>query len=164
MNKIIMNRKSFPILHHLVVEQDVENITSVNVMSSLLDPSSAPLSSFINGDMQNVYTANKRGSFISLKLNRMSVKLTFYTLRNGSWGFDMLRNWNLEGSSDGVTWNVIKKHKNDESFCESLQICGWNIDCNHFYSYFRIIVTGKNSIRDWNLSCSGIELYGHLQS
>eukprot|EP01084_Bolivina_argentea_P024802 46171_1 len=75
----------------------------------------------------------------------------------------MLRHWNFEGSNDNKNWIVLKTHKNDTTLTKEYQTHTFPVDnCNSFYQYFRIKMTGKNGQKDWFLVCAGFEIYGYL--
>ena len=48
-----------------------------------------------------------------------AIKLSYYTLRHytlrhySSWDTEALRNWRLEGSTDGQHWIIIREYHND---------------------------------------------------
>ena len=74
----------------------------------------------------------------------------------------VIRNWNLEGSNDGNDWTVIKKHTNDTALDGgTFETATWMVEENEYFNQFRIFVTGKTGSNDWQLACSGIELYGN---
>jgi len=89
---------------------------------------------------------------------------TYYTLAHGgNYNADILRNWYLQGSNDGETWSVLKKHSNDQSLGGKFVPYSWPVE-NIFssYRYFRILQTGWNSSKRNFLVLSGIEVYGEL--
>lgn len=92
--------------------------------------------------------------------------LTHYTLRHGrDNGMSIIRNWRLEGSLDGRSWKVLKKHENDRGLKEPFPYytATWSVDGDlGAFRYFRIFQTGKNSSGRFSIFLSGIELYGVL--
>lgn len=92
--------------------------------------------------------------------------LTHYTLRHGrDNGMSIVRNWRLEGSLDGRSWKVLKKHENDRGLKEPFPYytATWSVDGDlGAFRYFRIFQTGKNSSGRFSIFLSGIELYGVL--
>jgi len=97
---------------------------------------------------------------------RYALFLTHYTLRHGrDNGMSIIRNWRLEGSLDGRTWKVLKKHENDRGLKEPFPYytATWSVDGDlGAFRYFRIFQTGKNSSGRFSIFLSGIELYGVL--
>merc|ERR1712130_353572 len=82
-------------------------------------------------------------------------------------GTEALRNWRFEGSNDGQKWTVIMEHKNDDKLKGRGQIATWTIsppNNKHFYSKFRIYMTGTNSNGQHYLALSGFEVYGTLDA
>eukprot|EP01084_Bolivina_argentea_P022816 42434_1 len=76
----------------------------------------------------------------------------------------ILRNWNFEGSNENnKNWVVLKEHKNDTTMKNTYQTHTFRVDnCNSFYQYFRIKMTGENSHNNWFFVCAGFEIYGYL--
>eukprot|EP01084_Bolivina_argentea_P310195 536723_1 len=132
----------------------------VLLSSSSLDRKSSLLSCFVGRDAATCITNPNKASFIAIHLKDITLMVTKYTLRNTFNSRNSLRNWNFEGSHDGMNWNILKQHQNDESLNSKSGIHSWDVDCNKFFSHFRIIITGKNADNKWRLGCGGIELYG----
>lgn len=96
---------------------------------------------------------------------KYSLYLTHYTLRHGrDNGDSFLRNWQLEGSLDGSTWKVLKKHNNDNSLRKpSSYTATWSVEEETgAFRFFQIVQTGKNSSKDFGIYLTGMELYGVL--
>jgi hypothetical protein len=106
------------------------------------------------------------GSWVAVQL-AMRVALKGYDLRHGNnHGGDVLRNWNLEGSNDGVEWVVLHRHVNDTSLAETRHsTASWEVNNPDglAFSRFRIIMTGPNSGGDHFLFMMGLELYGRVE-
>lgn len=88
----------------------------------------------------------------------------YYTLRHGgNYKADSLRTWDLQGSSDGKTWIVLKRHTNDTSLSGPFATHSWPIpSVTEAYRHFRILQTGHNSSNHNFLVLSGVEFYGEL--
>eukprot|EP00940_MAST-03C_sp_MAST-3C-sp2_P000681 g681.t1 len=91
-----------------------------------------------------------------------------YALRYGSsnTGY-FLRSWNLEARRSKETpWTVLRSHRDDSSLNgEGWPFASWPVetrqdDNERGYRFFRIHITGENSAGDFQLVCSGIELWG----
>jgi hypothetical protein len=87
-----------------------------------------------------------------------------YSLRHGGLHkTDFLRHWDILGSNDGETWELLRRHTADNSLRTVFQCQTWEIvNCRNSFRYFRVIQTGHNSSRHNFLAISGIELYGEL--
>eukprot|EP01083_Nonionella_stella_P207208 752971_1 len=107
-------------------------------------------------------TRSRCGSFMAVYLKKVKIRLTYYTLRYYSWDCGAPRNWNLEGSNDNRSWNIIKQHVNDALLKKRGDTCTWKVTCAEYYSYLRMRSTGSNASVQTNcsLSLSGMELYG----
>eukprot|EP01084_Bolivina_argentea_P009689 18073_1 len=132
----------------------------VSITSSPLSLDSNKLSTIIQSKRGNCYTKSVKDSFIALELEKIEFKLKKYSLRNNDDNKRILRNWNLEGSTDGINWIIIRRHKLDSSLTKRNQIHTWDVDTNQFFSHFRIHITGKNNYDNYSVNCAGIELYG----
>eukprot|EP01084_Bolivina_argentea_P009693 18077_1 len=139
-----------PVKSNMVVVTSSPLITGLQSLDKLFDR-------YVFADCA---TINTNGSFISWGLGTVSIKLSHYTLGNSN--YNILRNWNLEGSNDGKTWIIIKYHCNDHSLKLSGDTCTWQVNCDKYFSYFRLKITGVNNSCNYHLSCSGVELYGDL--
>jgi hypothetical protein len=110
-------------------------------------------------------TNNAAGSWVAIQLP-LPVILTMYTLRHGSPqpGCE-LRNWNFEGSNDGVAWVVLRMHANDASLAERAHsTASWDVDSGgRAFSRYRIHSTGTDSSRHHFLAMGGLELYGSVE-
>jgi len=111
------------------------------------------------------YTKARPNSWMAVDLKRILAP-SHYCLRSDMHGSHKLRNWQMEGSKDGVSWTCLSTHVNDSSL--SLVPCSmasWPIDNTSAdeFRHFRILQTGPNSSGDHHLMCAGIELYGTLQ-
>lgn len=95
---------------------------------------------------------------------------TFTTRKHGGTP-RAIRNWEFQGSRDGINWVVIRKHTDDASL-EDVRGAShtWEVDSlGHFYRAFRIVQTGPNAytstgghvqdnVAQLNFGC--MELYG----
>jgi hypothetical protein len=113
-------------------------------------------------------TKNEPNSWVSVDLGKgRSLVPSDYCARHGrgdSWC--RLQSWNFEGSNDGISYTVLRAHKNDNSLpAREFSVAAWKVEgANQAYRYFRIRQTGKNSSTYHLLCCAGIELYGMLRS
>jgi len=110
------------------------------------------------------YTNCVAGSFVALQLP-LAVAVTRYTLRHDAHGANyVLRNWNFEGSNDGVDWVVLRQHVNDQSLAaQQYATASWDINPDGLaFSHFRIHQTGMTSYGEHHLMMAGLELYGRV--
>ena len=137
----------------------------VDVTASTIKSDTAGKHSFI-GRVAGVRcaTENKKNSWFCVDFKMFKVRPTRYTLRHyTSHDNYALRKWRLEGSKDKVEWICIKEHVDDDSLNEKDKTQTWDIpDCNEYFKYFRVYMTGKNSGNTWSLNCSGFEIFGRL--
>jgi hypothetical protein len=130
---------------------------------------------------KNCHTADKAGGWIRIDTG-LQIVPSAYTLRVAT-GYTQsaLRNWQLEGSSDGASWTTLRSHENDEALTEAGSSHTWRLDAaatgsesggaaaaaggeiGAAYRYLRIRITGPN----WNpgshyISLSGFEIYGQV--
>ena len=73
-----------------------------------------------------------------------------------------LRNWELQGSTDGRAWQTLRRHQDDASLSnDSTSAAAWPVDAGaQAFRHFRVLQTGSNSSGSDYLACAGIELYG----
>eukprot|EP01084_Bolivina_argentea_P142515 250369_1 len=97
--------------------------------------------------------------------NNLLIKPTHYTIDHcDKLDFEMMKNWNLEGSIDGIKWNVIYKHENDEWIDKSKFAKTWKLNTDNYYNKFRIIITDKSDTKyRSSLRIRRIEFYGHVK-
>ena len=115
-------------------------------------------------------TAAIKGSWwcVDLGENRRLV-ITHYALRHGKKdGESILREWQLQGSIDGLMWtdlNTAKDANDPLQFRDpSPYFTGrWTVNGEvRAFRYFRILQTGRNSSGKYGIYLSGLELYGTL--
>eukprot|EP01047_Picozoa_sp_COSAG01_P029033 COSAG01_NODE_1976_length_8750_cov_16.090625_10_plen_479_part_00 len=93
-----------------------------------------------------------------------------YALRYGGMlGRSALRNWELQGSEDGVTWTTLRRHDDDPTMEERGRVVAhWAVEgVTASFRHFRVHQHGPNAkgLRAYKghaLYCNGIELYGTL--
>ena len=110
------------------------------------------------------YTNNVAGSFVALQLP-LPLAVTRYTFRSDRSGASYaLRDWNFEGSNDGVEWVVLRQHVNDTSLpAHQFATASWDVNPDGLaFSHFRVHQTGVNSGGHHFLMMAGLELYGRV--
>jgi hypothetical protein len=100
---------------------------------------------------------------IDFRPSRVAILPDHYTMSyyRGGHGY-LLRHWQLLGSNDGETFDVIKAHENDERLTEEAPTQTWEVECGTPYSIFKILITGKDTNGFYFLAISGVEFYGAL--
>jgi hypothetical protein len=91
-----------------------------------------------------------------------SLVVDHYCLRSDRHTRHKLRNWELQGSLDGQTWQTLRIHLSDTSLPhQAMSTAAWPVDAGaQAFRHFRIAQTGVNSAGTQHLMCAGIELYG----
>ena len=99
-----------------------------------------------------------------------------YSLRHGdASGANALRHWELQGSADGEHWVCLRAHQDDQTLAQRFQIGTWGVGSGGkaaaassapaaagVHRWFRVLMTGPNSSRGWELRVAGFELYGEV--
>ena len=94
------------------------------------------------------------------------LELDHYTLRHGyqhaptAGGTGCLRSWDLEGSADGTTFTLLRRHTDDTSLNTGFASASWGVTSSAPFRHFRIRKTGPNAAGSNYLTCCGLELYG----
>lgn len=128
----------------------------------------------VNGNINDLFSrwtsldlwlsATKQSAFI-IDFKNYSLSITHYTIRSFSQTCCYLRNWNLEGSNDNLTWNILSQHVEPTNVSlptpnatKTFQVS----NKKEFYRYIRIHQIAQNS-SNWNFGLGGIEFYGYLK-
>eukprot|EP00908_Phaeocystis_cordata_P021292 Transcript_3641.p1 GENE.Transcript_3641~~Transcript_3641.p1 ORF type:complete len:480 (-),score=132.37 Transcript_3641:103-1491(-) len=109
------------------------------------------------------FTDNATNSWMSVDLGEgRSLVPDHYCLRSDRNPSSKPRNWELQGSLDGTTWQTLRRHENDASLADySMSTAAWPVDAGgQGYRHFRIFQTGQTGGGSHHLMCAGIELYG----
>jgi len=108
-------------------------------------------------------TSPMEGAWFKIDFLHRKIKPTHYMLRHySSWDTEALRHWNLEGSNNGINWELIKEHKDDKNLNMKGQCYTWGVNADTFYSMFQIRQTGLNSNGHKYMALSGFEIYGWM--
>ena len=110
------------------------------------------------------HTENSENAWMAVDLGEgRTLRPNHYCLRGDRHYHNNFQNWHLEGSHNGSTWVTLRKHQNDSSLPvrTPMSTAAWPVvEQAEAFRHFRILQTGMNSGRTWNLMCTGIELYG----
>ena len=103
-------------------------------------------------------------SWMKIDLKNLYIVPTHYSLRHYiSWDTEALRNWILEASFDGHSWQTLRAHRNDTSLNHKGAVATWELRAKGAkYRCFRVRQIGVNSNKHYYLSCSGFEIYGDI--
>lgn len=111
--------------------------------------------------------------WVSLKICTHAATVTHYSFvcqRNGESDSNMMRNWDLEASTDGMGWVTLRRHTDDMSIGQDgLSDASWPVNSKGiYYTHFRIITTGFQSSCStqgkWPLNVGRLKLYGHIRA
>lgn len=117
----------------------------------------------------NCHTKDNKKAWFAVDLGVYIVP-NAYTLRHArGYGRSALRNWMLQASKDGVTWQTLVTHTDDKSLAEPGSTNTWPIVCspdeNQGFRHIRIQQNGRNASGQTHyLSLSGFEIYGRVVS
>ena len=89
-----------------------------------------------------------------------SARLTSYTITsaNDYEGRDP-KNWRLEGSSNGTTWETIDQ-RTDQSFSARFQKKTYDVTTSKLFSHYRLVVTDRRTASSTVFQIAEIELFG----
>lgn len=141
-------------------EADYVEVTASSLASS---PPSKPASALCGRETVRCVTQPKPNQYFLVNLKRYKLQPTHYTMRHyDSWDTEALRNWQIEGSNDGRSYDVLREHINDKRLNKIGATATWSLPVKKSYQFFRIRQTGPNSNDNHYLSLSGLEMYGIL--
>ena len=111
---------------------------------------SQKLKQFISRHYVDTYTNSVKNSYVEIDFKNYKIKPTHYTLRHGYHPSDAyLITWRLEGVNELTGCKILKEHTNDHSLKGNKRTFTWRIlNCNEFYSRFRIVQYDVNSRPD----------------
>jgi hypothetical protein len=109
------------------------------------------------------YSANQAHSWLQIDFKTRAVCLTHYSLKSHSGNLNWFRDWVLEGSEDGRTWDILVRRQTDELVGAS-RICTYPITSSHYFRYIRLRQTGKTNTDENYLILTNIELFGTVSN
>eukprot|EP01084_Bolivina_argentea_P187538 323013_1 len=142
-----------------------ENPTDKSVVVTTSTLTSGQLSGVIGRVYSATYSDSQPNSWAIIDFGQMEIIPDMYTLRHGySVGDAYMMNWRFEGmKKNGNKWEVIRRHRNEITLKCNERTASWKVDCDNFYSKFRVIQYGANNRPDHYLCLSGFEIYGVLK-
>jgi hypothetical protein len=97
------------------------------------------------------------------------LRCTAYSFRHDASASEYLRSWDLEASSDGVEWTVLRQHRNDASVSHARAIVCFQLPRNQEpdeqdpgHRMFRLMMRGPSSSGTDHMVVCALELYGYL--
>jgi len=144
--------------------QNPADMRQVVVRYSSIMHDSAPAEKLLSPETLRIVTKPDPKSWFSFDFGSRKIRPTAYMVRHYlSWDTEALRNWNFEASNDGMEWKVIREHRGDVSLKKKGQEFVFPVQCNEFYSSFRLYQTGPNSNRHHYLAISGFDIFGDIR-
>ncbi|MEH1853443.1 MAG: discoidin domain-containing protein [Nostoc sp.] len=124
--------------------------TESGVLSSLTDRASSEWFSNINAN-----------NWVQFQLVSCKLQCSKYSIKTRANNVDYYpRNWQLQGSNDGTTWDVIDSQVNNTALNSVSQWLTLSVTSTTAYSYFRILQNGNDSSGTGYLCLGEVELYG----
>jgi len=144
--------------------QNPNGLGKVKVTASSIQGATEPDFIDWNSVSRSIQTENTANSWVQIEFVNCQVQPTYYTIRHDYNANYCLRNWRLEGSNDGINWDILKNHFNDGGLVgTALCTASWKIDnIKNFYKFIRIFQYGLNQPGNNHLMCNGFEIYGSL--
>lgn len=107
--------------------------------------------------------SNSVGSWIQVDLRAYELRCNRYSIRNITSTSNNLRNWQFQGSKDGLSWVTLDTQISNTSITVASAWYNFPVTNNGFYRYFRILSTGLDSSSNNYISIGELELYGKLR-
>ena len=104
--------------------------------------------------------------FLKFDFKENKVKINGYSLRtySGEAGCAHLKSWDVEGSNDDKSWEIIQSIRDNEQLNDSKREAFWSITENDkSYRYIRIKMVGKSWANADFMVIRNIELFGSVE-
>ena len=113
-------------------------------------------------------SANEPNMWICYDFKNRRIKPTAYTIQSfaGSSGWEHLRSWVIETSTDGTTWTEIDRHENCESLNREHAVASFIISSSSECRMIRLRQIGPNChrfVQDNKLVLSSWEIFGTVR-
>uniref|UniRef100_A0A7S0QT22 BTB domain-containing protein n=1 Tax=Pyramimonas obovata TaxID=1411642 RepID=A0A7S0QT22_9CHLO len=115
------------------------------------------------GSVENCYDGVPGETSLCIHFRGHSVLLDHYMLAQEPGDDNYLREWVLEGSRDGITFETISSHIDFAITAESLQ-AHWPVTPNKPYPFFRLRLLGLSSGAKCNFCITQVELWGWIKN
>jgi len=117
-----------------------------------------------SGTIENSY-GDDAAPWVSLHFKHYKIHLTAYVICQER--DHLLRTWNMLGSNDGVSWELIEARKNDMTLTEANPQAVFHVSPSvsesRYYSHLRLQCTGPSHKGSTDFDISQMEFYGLLQ-
>jgi len=103
------------------------------------------LADLVDHATDDIYISGDVGTYVQLDFGGgRAVAPSYFAIRNNSYNYDPLRNWEWMGSNDLSTWDVLDARINDTTLDASSVWGGWepNTGTGQYYRYIRLVRTG----------------------
>eukprot|EP01084_Bolivina_argentea_P152164 265472_1 len=117
----------------------------------------------VSGKRVGCIIAETPGSYFIINFKPHEISPTHFTLminRYDCSSDEPLQDWDFFGSKDGKKWTTLKSHKPKRSV--TWQVDNEVISKHDYYSYFKLLMTGKYNNSGGAICCAGLEIYGKL--
>jgi hypothetical protein len=110
-----------------------------------------------NGGFSGLWSKNQPGQWVCLDFQEMRVRPTNYVIRDAK-----LKSWVVEGSADGVAWQLIDKQTDSMALQQEVDRIGvFAVSVNEEFRFVRLTQVANHGNYD-GLSFFAIELFGLL--
>jgi hypothetical protein len=109
-------------------------------------------------------SANEPNQWICFDFKAMKIRPTHYSVRTCSGGPNTihLKNWVIEGSADGTSWNEIDRRENNTDLNNSYAVKTFNVCRVDTFQMIRLRQIGLNHQNYNHLIFTAFELFGSL--
>eukprot|EP00457_Paulinella_chromatophora_P000814 gb/GEZN01000814.1/.p1 GENE.gb/GEZN01000814.1/~~gb/GEZN01000814.1/.p1 ORF type:complete len:1063 (-),score=123.04 gb/GEZN01000814.1/:329-3517(-) len=144
--------------------QNPHDAGKVMVTTSGMLENSAPASAMVGRATVRCVTKFHERAWVQFDIKDKWLKPSAYSLKHyDSWDTECLRDWDFQGSNDGVKWITLVEHHNDATINKKGGTHTWTVpEQGKYFRIFRCVMTGPNSNKHWYMACSGFEIYGTL--
>jgi hypothetical protein len=145
-----------------VHDRGVVNITANRVASD--SPGYAAKNVADLGTDSFFHSVNEPNQWICFDFKEMKIRPTHYSIRMHSSGPNSfhLKNWVIEGSTDGTSWHELDRRENNTDLNNSYAVKTFNICKVDTFRMIRLRQIGLNHRNDNLLLFTAFELFGSL--
>ncbi|MEH1801386.1 MAG: discoidin domain-containing protein [Nostoc sp.] len=135
------------------------SIDSLNITASAVENGTVSL--LVDRQDSEFWTPSVVNNWVSFHLTTGKLICNYYSIKTRKANVDYYpRNWKLQGSNDGSTWNDLDNQINNTNLTAISQWLSLPVTTSVSYSYFRLLTTGANSSGYYHLCLGEVELYG----
>ena len=135
------------------------NTSRLSITSSSVE--SGSVTSLTDRQESSFFTNSNPDNWVQFSLGSSKLKCNYYSIktRNNSYGY-YPRNWKLQGSNDGSTWDDLSTQIDNTALVNNSQWLSLPVQSNIKYSIFRLLSTGQTSSGYYYIVLGEVELYG----